>query len=104
MEAERLDRCGLVGLYRVQSSEKGNTQMSIDEQIEEMANAILYQGDNYDTCCKDDCETIALLIYNKGYRKASDLAEEIFAEIEEIAIEHEMFGRTVLIIGQATLA
>lgn len=51
--------------------------MSRDEQIEEMANAILYQGDNYDTCCKDDCETIALLIYNKGYRKASEVTREI---------------------------
>ena len=59
--------------------------MSRDKQIEEMTEAILYQGDNYDTCCKDDCETIASLIYTAGYRKSTELAEEIFAEIAKIA-------------------
>lgn len=34
----------------------------------------------------------------------SEVAREIFEEIEEIAIEHEMFGRIVLMIGQGTLA
>ena len=48
--------------------------------------------------------SVARYLVQEGYRKASDVAREIFAEIEEIAIEHEMFGRTVLIIGQGTLA
>ena len=34
----------------------------------------------------------------------SEVAKEIFGEIEKNAIEHEMFGRTVLFIGQGTLA
>ena len=34
----------------------------------------------------------------------SEVAREIFEEIEKNAIEHEMFGRTVLFIGQGTLA
>ena len=51
--------------------------MNKEKQINEMAEAILYAGDNYDTCCKNDCETIASLIYDKGYRKASDIFEEI---------------------------
>ena len=34
----------------------------------------------------------------------TEVAREIFEEIEEIAIEHEMFGRIVLMIGQGTLA
>lgn len=58
--------------------------MSRDKQIEEMAQAILELGDNYDTCCEEDCITIASLIYGKGYRKASDVAEEIFAEIDKL--------------------
>ena len=59
--------------------------MSRDKQIEEMAR-ILNKADGFD----DDpvwyndrlheCEAL----YNAGYRKASDFAEEIFAEIEGI--------------------
>lgn len=61
--------------------------MNIGDQIEEMAQAILEAGDNYDTCLEEDCITIAELIYNKGYRKASDVAEEIFAEISKASAD-----------------
>lgn len=33
----------------------------------------------------------------------AEVAREIFEEIEENAIEHDMFGRTLLFIGQGTL-
>ena len=77
--------------------------MTKEKQIEEMAKAILYAGDTYDTCNKDDCETIASLIYNAGYRKASDVAREIFEEIDK----HFLCGTTPLglriySIGSAT--
>lgn len=42
------------------------------QQIEEMAEAILRVNDNYDTTLRKDCETIAGLIYEAGYRKQSE--------------------------------
>lgn len=43
--------------------------MDDKKQIEEMANIILQTGDDYNTKCREDCETIASLFYNAGYRK-----------------------------------
>ena len=69
--------------------------MSRDKQIEEMANEINEMDEPnahyYDETLQDheafaDCFTIAKHLYEKGYRKASEVAEEIFAEIENIAI------------------
>jgi hypothetical protein len=64
--------------------------MSRDKQIEEMNELdeiakILYEanGDSYDTTYQHDCEILAEVIYNAGYRKSTDVAEEIFAEIED---------------------
>ena len=34
----------------------------------------------------------------------AEVAREIFEDIEENAIEHDMYGRTLLFIGQGTLA
>jgi hypothetical protein len=57
-----------------------------DKQIEEMAKII---GDNtgQDTMWPEiyDC---AEALYNAGYRKASDVAMEIFAEIEEVVYKY----------------
>ena len=69
--------------------------MSRDKQIEEMAKDILKCGCvgtclecEYATLAEDDCACIDVKIaeglYNAGYRKASDVAEEIFAKIEKI--------------------
>ena len=76
-------------------------QTEIHEIAKRMSDAISTETEH--RYIKDERKLEAVLKEN-GWCKASDLAEEIFAEIEEIAIEHEMFGRTVLIIGQATLA
>lgn len=46
--------------------------MNEEKQIEEMAQAILYVGDTYNTLDEEDCKTIAWLIYEKGYRKQSE--------------------------------
>ena len=51
--------------------------MSRDKQIEEIASII---AKNEDLCRS---ATIASAIYNAGYRKASDVAREIFEEIEQ---------------------
>ena len=62
--------------------------MSRDKQIEEMAKIICAPTANKGNCdkCgfKRHCSKFddATDLYNAGYRKASDLAEEIFAEIE----------------------
>ena len=57
--------------------------MSRDKQIEEMAKDLL-QAYAINKLCTED---VAEHLYNAGYRKSQDVAEEIFAEIEEIAIQ-----------------
>lgn len=71
---------------------EGRKTMSRDKQIEEMAkHCPCYFGEK---CCIDGelpekcdmlCQfgTYAEILYNAGYRKSTDVAEEIFAEIEE---------------------
>ena len=56
--------------------------MSRDKQIEEMAK-VLYESDNKRNVVICGVETVAEDIYNAGYRKASDVAREIFEEIEK---------------------
>lgn len=76
--------------------------MSRDKQIEEMAKDILKCGCvgtclecEYATLAEDDCACIDVKIaeglYDKGYRKASDLALEVIKKVEQIL--------TVKIIG-----
>ena len=60
--------------------------MSRDKQIEEMADIIDRMEDNAYTYFDEpfaNGERIAEVLYNAGYRKSTDVAEEIFAEIEE---------------------
>ena len=66
--------------------------MSREKQIEEMARDLCECYNCDGTCYQDDkpcdlkCDeyTNAQYLYAKGYRKSTDLAEEIFAEIDEI--------------------
>ena len=58
--------------------------MSKIEQIEEMAKAIYEQNNSYDTYWQSHCESLAEELYNAGYRKSAEVAEEIFAEIEDV--------------------
>ena len=55
--------------------------MSRDKQIEEMAE-IICQNTEFDTMWNEIYDS-ANALYNAGYRKASEVAEEIFAEIEK---------------------
>ena len=73
--------------------------MSRDKQIEEMAD-ILANGCKMGGCeeCRysegvyPECalKYTAEQLYNAGYRKASDLAEEIFAEINDLRDKYAM--------------
>lgn len=61
--------------------------MDREKQIEEMTNKI-YETLMLEAECPlsgMDCAIIADLLVNKGYRKATDVAREIFAEIEQTA-------------------
>jgi hypothetical protein len=66
--------------------------MSIDKQIEEMAKdvtrSICWCNEEIPTV---DCIGTAITLYNKGYRKASDVALEVIKKVEQIL--------TVKIIG-----
>ena len=62
--------------------------MSRDNQIEEMAKA-MHDGCSIvkatNQCRGEDClDCGAVTLYEKGYRKASDVAREIFEEIEKV--------------------
>jgi hypothetical protein len=56
--------------------------MNKEKQIEEMAK-IIYQNTEFDTMWNEIYDS-ANALYNAGYRKASEVAREIFEEIEDI--------------------
>jgi DNA-directed RNA polymerase subunit F len=65
--------------------------MSRDKQIEEMAKAVCHLDRTCDECMTSfECKAMmyAKRFYNAGYRKASEVAEEIFAEIGELINEY----------------
>lgn len=54
------------------------------EQIEEMARELREYGRTYDDDVMYGCDDLSeYLFVNKGYAKASDVAREIFGEIEK---------------------
>ncbi len=58
--------------------------MSRDKQIEEMANIIKCKAEQLPRCPHTTCSSCkATELYNEGYRKASEVAREIFEVIEE---------------------
>lgn len=71
-------------------NKSNNSAGMSNKQIEEMARDLCECYNCDGTCYQDDkpcdlrCDeyTNAQYLYKKGYRKASDVAEEIFAEIE----------------------
>ena len=81
--------------------------MSREKQVEEIAKIICAKCKS-DTACERVICTMAYReaeeLHQKGYRKSEEVAREIFEEIEEIVIEYDLFGRTLLMIGQGTLA
>ena len=59
--------------------------MSREKQIEEIANILWHIPGNYFLNSCNDCERIAGCIYDDGgYRKQSEVAKEIFDEIEKL--------------------
>ena len=59
--------------------------MTREKQIEEMANILWHIPNNYFLNSYNDCERIAECIYDDGgYRKQSEVAKEIFDEIEKL--------------------
>lgn len=61
--------------------------MDREKQIEEMANILWHIPNNYYYYLNsyNDCKRIAECIYDDGsYRKQSEVAKEIFAEIEKL--------------------
>ena len=73
--------------------------MNRDKQIEEMARDIDIVQD-YGLATESppeqwlvfDNKTLAQYLYEKGYRKASDVAREIFEEIERMLTYFPLFG------------
>ena len=60
--------------------------MNKDEQIEEMAD-IIFKTSPIPSVWRSDAVRFAENLYNAGYRKASDVAREIFEEIERMCID-----------------
>ena len=59
--------------------------MSREKQIEEIANILWHIPNNYFLNSYNDCKRIAECIYDDGeYRKQSEVAKEIFDEIEKL--------------------
>lgn len=64
--------------------------MSREKQIEEMAKAIdksYWRIEQDFTGCHINSTEIAKALYNAGYRKSTDFAEEIFAEIDKVVYQ-----------------
>ena len=61
--------------------------MNRNEQIEEMAYRIFGNSITHDTAFREDCRSIATDLYEAGYRKASEVAKEIFAELKTVMID-----------------
>lgn len=87
--------------------------MTEDKHIEELIATIEITKELCDSCC-DICkmhgkgcmpERMAKKLAQKGYRKASDLAREIFEEIEEIAMHSiTSFGLQTMVMGEVAFA
>ena len=89
--------------------------MNRDKQIEEMAKEICSEYDCIIPChscayyecanCRDTKSAVKL--YNAGYRKASDVAREIFEDIEkhsEVALMNGHIETPILCIGFGVFA
>ena len=68
----------------INESKSNNLSVNSNKQIDEMAD-ILCDAKGHNCNGGDDCRCVkqAKALYNAGYRKSSDVAREIFEEIEE---------------------
>ena len=89
--------------------------MSREKQIEKMAKAVCELYKDFGSCEACDAELdidgepcihecFAKAFYNAGYRKASDVAEEIFAEIERSIFRLETPYQTLYCIDDGFIA
>lgn len=69
--------------------------MNEEEQIEEMADIIenSITTDNMGYIIHFDTDETSEALYKAGYRKASDVARKIFAEIEKLMLDGEIGGK-----------
>ena len=58
---------------------------SKENQIEEMTSDL----ENHTCMSQYQAEIASRMLYAKGYRKSTELAEEIFAEIEHLIWQHD---------------
>lgn len=65
----------------INESKSNNLAVKSNKQIDEMA-TIICQNTEFDTMW-GECYQSAKALYNAGYRKASDVAREIFEEIDK---------------------
>ena len=71
--------------------------MSREKQIEEMAKAVCHLDRTCEECMTSfECKAMmyAKRFYNEGYRKSSDVAREIFEEIEKSISDLEYQAKT----------
>ena len=65
--------------------------MSREKQIEELTNFLWEQNDCLELYSKGDCRQLAIELVDAGYRKASEVAREIFEKIDKILKTQERY-------------
>ena len=80
--------------------------MSRDKQIEEMAKTVKIAHDEQRYLTSDrSINKIAEYLYTAGYRRAGDVAREIFEEIESICDDFPIYGNVnTIILSERDLA
>jgi hypothetical protein len=82
--------------------------MTKEKQIEEMAKAMCWEGADCSKCdglLTCDKKYYAPRLVEKGYRKSSEVAREIFEEIEKIAMHGTTpFGLCLMSMGEVAFA
>ena len=67
--------------------------MSREEQIEELASVIFDLVRSFALS-----RALASILYDKGYRKASEVAKDIYRDIKHICDNYPLFGNTDTLI------
>jgi hypothetical protein len=82
--------------------------MNRDKQIDEMAKVMCFQADSctVKSCVQVNCEKtwLAENLYNAGYRKASEVAREIFEEIEKITMHNVTSSHGIWLMSMGEVA
>lgn len=76
------DRCLVSNTPTDTPTQNQFTNYELD-QIDEMANTLFLVNESLDTVYMDDCEKIAKVLYKAGWRKQSEVIDEIVARLKE---------------------